>query len=230
MKPDSGYESYFRRQIELLGKERQKHLQNKKIAIVGCGGLGSTLTAALGGSGIGTIHFVDFDMVSQHNVHRQFIFELANEGRSKAKLAAEWIKNRNPYVETEAFECDFNSFVSDARNGYDLILDATDSLSSRKDINRWAKEQNIPWIYGSVEEFNGQVCFFDRADFGVFAVSDHTPGGMTAAMVMQIASFQAGLALRYLAGLSVKKDTLFYFYYNSEGEPVMQKFMMPAHS
>jgi adenylyltransferase/sulfurtransferase len=86
---------------------------------------------------------------------------------------------------------------------------------------------NTPWIYASVEEFNGQVCFFDKANFQVFNITDHKPGGIAAPIVMHIGSLQANLALRYLAGLSVVKDKLYYLYFNDEGELITQKFGMP---
>ncbi|HHD83796.1 MAG TPA: thiamine biosynthesis protein ThiF, partial [Campylobacteraceae bacterium] len=51
-------EAYFHRQIQLWGEETQKSLQKREIAIIGCGGLGSSLGIALGSTGIGTIHLV----------------------------------------------------------------------------------------------------------------------------------------------------------------------------
>jgi hypothetical protein len=45
---------------------------------------------------------------------------------------------------------------------------------------------------------------------------------------MHIASLQANLALRYLVGLHVKKDFLYYLYFNDEGELITQKFGMPV--
>ncbi|MCD6432652.1 MAG: ThiF family adenylyltransferase, partial [Sulfurimonas sp.] len=55
--------NYFQRQIQLWGEEKQALLQTKRIAIIGSGGLGSSLAFALGSSGIGEIHMVDFDKV-----------------------------------------------------------------------------------------------------------------------------------------------------------------------
>jgi len=224
------FDLYFRRQIELWGAQTQEGLRKKRIVIVGCGGLGSTLAMALGSSGIGEIHLVDFDEVSLHNIHRQIVFTLADEGRNKAVATAELLVRKNPFLKVEVFESDFDTFAAAAEKEYDLILDATDNLPVRERIDAWAKRRGIPWIYASVEEFNGQVCFFDRAGFGVFAVSDHTPGGIAAPIVMQVGAFQANLALRYLAGLPVKKDWLYYLYYDAEGEPVMQKFRIPTGS
>ena len=219
-------EAYFNRQIQLWGETTQRSLQHKKIAIIGAGGLGCTLAMALGTSGIGEIHMVDFDTVSNHNIHRQIAFTLEDEGKNKAKAVVDLIKSKNPFVKTLAFAMPFDDF-KEMGNTYDLILDATDNLPVRSEIDKYAKENKIPWIYASVEEFNGQVCFFDEANFQVFNISDHKPGGIAAPIVMHIGSLQANLALRYLVGLPVLKDKLYYLYFNDEGELITQKFGMP---
>jgi len=219
---------YFHRQVQLWGEETQVSLQSKKIAIVGCGGLGSSLSYALGASGIGEIHVIDFDEVSLHNIHRQIAFVLGDEGKNKALINAQTIQARSPYVKVIAHECDFDAF-SAKRIEVDLILDATDNLPTRSKINEYAKAVNTPWVYGSVEAFNGQVCFFKEASFDdVFKITNKTPAGIAAPMVMHIASLQANLALRHLAGISVKKDQLYYIYFNNEGELVTQKFKLPT--
>ena len=219
-------DAYFTRQIQLWGEATQRSLQSKKIAIIGSGGLGCTLAMALGTSGIGEIHMVDFDTVSNHNIHRQIAFTLEDEGKNKAKAVVALIQSKNPFVKAVAFDMDFEDF-QEMGNSYDLILDATDNLPVREKIDKYAKETSTPWIYASVEEFNGQACFFDKANFQVFNISDHKPGGIAAPIVMHIGSLQANLALRYLAGLSVVKDKLYYLYFNDEGELITQKFGMP---
>ena len=219
-------EEYFNRQIQLWGESTQKSLQHKKIAIIGSGGLGSTLAMALGTSGIGEVHMVDFDTVSNHNIHRQIAFTLEDEGKNKAKATCKLIEAKNPFVKAVAFDMAFDDF-KEMGNRYDLVLDATDNLPVRAQIDKYAKETKTPWIYASVEEFNGQVCFFEESNFQVFNVSDHKPGGITAPIVMHIGALQANLALRYLAGLSVVKDKLYYLYFNEDGELITQKFGMP---
>ena len=217
---------YFKRQIELWGSNVQQSLEKKKIAIIGSGGLGCTLAMALGTSGIGEIHMVDFDRVSLHNIHRQIAFTLDDESLNKAKVVCKLIESKNPFVKVVAFDMDFDDFMQ-MGNTYDLILDATDNLPVRGEIDKYAKATKTPWIYASVEEFNGQVCFFDEANFQVFNISDHKPGGIAAPIVMHIGSLQANLALRYLTGLPVLKDKLCYLYFNDEGELITQKFAMP---
>jgi len=218
---------YFHRQVQLWGEETQKSLQSKRIAVIGSGGLGTSLAFALGASGIGEIHMIDFDTVSLHNIHRQIAFKMGDEGKFKADVTAQLIEQRCPYVKAYSHVCRFGEF-SEKNIEVDLIIDATDNLPSRGEINTYAKSKGLPWVYGSVEAFNGQVCFFEEASFNeLFKITQKTPEGIAAPIVMHIASLQANLALRYLAGLSVKKDKLYYLFFNDEGELVTQKFALP---
>jgi len=217
-------EHYFARQIKLWGMTTQQSLQEKKIAIIGAGGLGSSLAFALGSSGIGEIHIVDFDVVSIHNIHRQIAFTTADEGKNKAAVNADLIMRRCPYTKAVFHALTFEEW-SKEEIAVDLIIDATDNLPTRAEIDAYAKKVATPWIYGSVEAFNGQVCFFDKASFrDFFKVTDRTPAGIAAPIVMHIASLQANLALRYLAGLKVRKDFVYYLFFNEEGELITQKF------
>ena len=219
--------SYFHRQVQLWGEDTQALLQGKKIAIIGSGGLGSSLSFALGASGIGEIHMVDFDEVSTHNIHRQIAFKLGDEGKNKAVINAEIIEQRCPFVKAIAHECNFTEFA-EKNIDVDLIIDATDNLPTRAEIDAYAKSKNLPWVYGSVEAFHGQVCFFQDSSFeDAFKVTLQTPAGIAAPVVMHIASLQANLALRYLAGLNVKKDYLYYLFFNDDGELITQKFGLP---
>ena len=221
------FNNYFNRQIQLWGEETQQSLQDKKIAIIGCGGLGCSLGIALGASGIGQIDLVDFDVVGVHNIHRQIGFKIGDEGRLKCEVLKELIESRCSYVTVNSFETDFETFSS-TDDYYDLILDATDNLPVRAKINQFSKDKSIPWIYGSVEAFHGQVCFFKDANFeSVFNISDRKPAGIAAPIVINIASLQANMALRYLAGFPVKKDFLYYCFFNDEGIFETQKFGLP---
>jgi len=220
-------QNYFHRQIQLWGEQTQRSLQSKSVAIVGSGGLGSSLGFALGSSGIGKIHMIDFDDVSLHNIHRQIAFKTGDVGKNKALLNARLIEERCPFVKAIAHDCKFEEWCA-KEIPVDLIIDATDNLPTRGAINRHAKAKNLPWVYGSVEAFHGQVCFFEESSFeDAFKITDKTPAGIAAPIVMHIASLQANLALRYLAGLSVKKDFLYYLFFNDEGELVTQKFNLP---
>jgi adenylyltransferase/sulfurtransferase len=222
------FDNYFLRQIDLWGIDIQKSLEDKRVAIIGAGGLGSSLGYALGSSGIGYIDIVDFDTIALHNIHRQIAYTTDDIGKSKATILADRLKQRNPFVEVRAFVMDFEEFISLDLDRYDLILDATDNIESRLKIDKFAKENNLVWIYGSVEEFMGQVCLFENSSFTAFNSTTHiAPKGITAPMVMNVASLQAIFALRFLANLAIKRDVLHYIYMSGEGELITQKFNMP---
>ncbi|OHE16320.1 MAG: thiamine biosynthesis protein ThiF [Sulfurimonas sp. RIFOXYD12_FULL_36_11] len=220
--------NYFRRQVQLWGEDTQNLLQSKKIVIIGAGGLGSSLAFALGSSGIGEIHMVDFDEVSTHNIHRQIAFKIGDEGKNKAVINAQIIEQRCPFVKATPHAYDFDEWCK-KEISVNLIIDATDNLPTRAKIDDYCKNKNLPWIYGSVEAFHGQVCFFENSSFrDAFKITSQTPEGIAAPIVMHIASLQANLALRYLAGLSVKKDWLYYLFFSNEGELITQKFGIPS--
>lgn len=217
---------YFKRQIELWGEDTQNSLIDKKVAIIGCGGLGSSVAIALGASGIGKFFLIDFDKVAIHNLHRQIAFKIEDEGKYKAEVLANFLKDRCPYVQAVPFTKSFDEFKKEDIE-YDLIIDCTDNLNTRVEIDEFSKKINLPWIYGSVEEFNGQVCFFEKSSFKAFKITDKRPAGIAAPIVMMIASFEANMAIRYLTGLNVDKDMLYYLYFNEEGEFIVQNFKMP---
>ncbi|WP_428025590.1 HesA/MoeB/ThiF family protein [Arcobacter sp.] len=223
------FNEYFNRQIKLWGQETQDSLQGKRVAIIGSGGLGCTLGIALGASGIGEFTLVDFDTVGVHNIHRQIGFRVGDDGKYKCEVLKELIEARCPYTKVTAYKESFQEF---AKRGltFDLIIDATDNLPTRADLNKYCIEKNQPWIYGTVEEFHGQVCFFEKASYeAVFIVNDRKPNGIACPIVMHVGSLQANLAIRYLAGLPVKKDVLYYLSFDEEGVINYKNFKLPTN-
>ena len=222
------FNEYFNRQIKLWGQETQDSLQGKKVAIIGSGGLGCTLAIALGASGIGEFAFIDFDTVGVHNIHRQIGFKVGDDGKYKANVLKELVESRCPFTKVTAYTEGFDEFAARGLE-FDLIIDATDNLPTRASINEYCMKNNQAWIYGSVEEFHGQVKKKKKASYeAVFQINDRKPNGIACPIVMHIGSLQANLALRYLAGLSVKKDILYYLSFDSEGVLNTKKFNLPV--
>ena len=220
---------YFNRQIKLWGEETQDSLANKKVAIIGSGGLGCSLGIALGATGIGEFAFVDFDEVGVHNIHRQIGFKTGDDGKYKCEVLKELVESRCPYTKVTAYKESFQEFAKRDLE-FDLVIDATDNLPVRAAINTYCIERKQPWIYGSVEEFHGQVCFFEKASYeAVFVVNDRKPNGIVCPIVMHLASLQANLAIRHLAGLPVKKDILYYLSFDEDGVLNNQKFNLPTN-
>ncbi len=220
---------FFNRQIKLWGEETQDSLQNKKVAIIGSGGLGCSLAIALGATGIGEFALVDFDVVGVHNIHRQVAFKTEDDGKFKSDVLKELVESRCPFTKATAYIESFEEFAKRDLK-FDIVIDATDNLPTRAAINSYCIKNKQPWIYGSVEEFHGQVCFFDKASYEtVFQITDRKPNGIACPIVMHIAAFQANLALRHLVGLPVKKDILYYLSFDEDGVLDTKKFNLPIN-
>jgi adenylyltransferase/sulfurtransferase len=218
--------NYFKRQIELWGKEKQILLANKKVAIIGSGGLGSAIAIALGSVGIGQLYLIDFDEVAIHNIHRQIAFKTEDVGKEKAEVLANYVQSRSEHTKIDFFVESFEQWQN-KKMQIDLIIDGTDNLRTRAKIDKFAKEFQIPWIYGSVEAFHGQACLFKNSSFTTFQTDGFKPKGVSAPMVMNIASFQANLGLKYLIGDKVETDILYYLSFDNDGMFKIKSFKMP---
>ncbi len=217
---------YFDRQIKLIGSAAQSALRDKSVLIVGCGGLGSAIAYALGSLGLKQIYLLDDDTVCLSNIHRQIAFNLKDIGKKKVKVVKKRIEAREGGVRVKALFKRVQD-LSSTDLAVDLILDATDNNQARLAIEAFARGLGAPWIYAAVERFEGRVAFFDKASFSAFSAQDLGASGVGAPMVMEIAAFSANLAFRYLAGLPIKKDVLYYVFYDEAGEKKTQIFNLP---
>ena len=91
----------FKRQITLseIGELGQQKLQDAKVLVVGCGGLGSPIAVYLASSGIGKLHLIDFDTVAITNLHRQVFYSLDDVDHYKSECLANFIQKRAPFTQ-----------------------------------------------------------------------------------------------------------------------------------
>ena len=99
-------EKTFVRQTTLpeIGVVGQEKINKAKIAIIGCGGLGSAAAVYLAASGIGHLHLIDYDKIDLSNLHRQVFYRRDQVGKSKAKILTAYIQEISPYVDVSYAE------------------------------------------------------------------------------------------------------------------------------
>jgi adenylyltransferase/sulfurtransferase len=194
----------FRRQMEVIGKENQKILNEKSVVIAGCGGLGNIIAATVGCMGLKRIYLFDDDNIEIHNLHRQFLFDTKDIGKNKAEVLAKKT-DRCENTQIIAFSEKFSSGIDLQA---DLIFDATDNFDARFQIDRFAKKHNIPWIYASVEEMHGQTGVFKTTSFEIFATKKHEVKGQLPPMVNIIGSIASMLGLKTLIN---QQDEILYY-------------------
>ncbi len=155
---------FFKRQTTLseIGESGQKKLQNAKVLVVGCGGLGSPVAVYLAQSGVGEIHLVDFDTIDVSNLHRQVFYTLNDVGKYKAAVLSEIITQRTPFTKTTfSTKPVQKETVLDLVSQFDIVVDGTDSLPTKYLLNDACVLKNKPLIYGSLYKFDGYVATFN---------------------------------------------------------------------
>lgn len=163
-------EKRYSRQIRLpaIGPAGQDRLGRSRVAVVGCGGLGSVLAHVMVRMGVGRVTVIDGDRPDVSNLHRQILFDEADvaAGKPKALAACEKLRRINALVEVvgkperlEAANAD--RLLAD----HEVILDGTDNLHTRLLLNEWCVAHGVPWVYGAVMHSQGMV-FVVRPDKG----------------------------------------------------------------
>ncbi len=138
----------FTRTRLLIGEEGLLKLKNSKVIVFGAGGVGSFCVEALVRAGIYHIHIVDKDTVSLTNLNRQLIATTKTLGEDKVDSIEARAKEINPNINIIKTKLFYTKDTQDEISffGYDYIIDAIDTISSKILLVENAKKQNIPII------------------------------------------------------------------------------------
>ena len=145
-----------------VGAEGQTKLTNSRVLCLGAGGLGSPVIQYLAAAGIGHLTIVDDDVVEISNLQRQVIHRTSDVGCSKAQSAQRFVNDLDPNISVNAINVRIDE--NNARElfeGHHLIVDGTDNIPTRYIIDETCRNLGIPWVYGSVYRFEGQVSVFN---------------------------------------------------------------------
>ena len=126
-------ERRYERNIPALSDQECRLLRSKRVAVIGCGGIGGYLIELLARIGVGYIRTVDGDVFEESNFNRQLLSEQPLMGRSKAEAAQARVQRINPRIEVEPVSAylDKNN-ASEIVSGCDLVLDALDNIPARR--------------------------------------------------------------------------------------------------
>lgn len=159
---------------EWQGAGAQERLRAARVLVVGAGGLGCPVVAALAGAGVGTLVISDGDEVSLSNLHRQGLYTTADVGRSKAEAAAARAQAINPHVRVQTVPAlethNADALVAEA----DLVIDATDNFETRYLLADACVRAGREWVWGAAAGTAGMLSVFGP-DLGLRDVFP-TPG------------------------------------------------------
>ena len=141
----------FERTHILIGDTGIERLQSSHVFLAGMGGVGSFTAEALARMGVGKLTLVDHDVVSGSNLNRQLVALKSTVGELKAEVMAARIRDIHPDCQLTLIT-DFltpETIPQILGNGYDVVVDAIDSLSSKSALVETAWRMQLP-IFASM--------------------------------------------------------------------------------
>ena len=207
-----------------IGEPGQHKISASRVAIIGCGALGTVIANTLARAGVGFIRIVDRDFIERNNLQRQVLFDEGDiqENLPKAVAAERKLRKINSDITIETIVSDVNftnieRFISDV----DLVLDGTDNFETRFLLNDACVKLKKPWIYGACIGSHGLTmsiipyetaclrCVFEAAPPPELTPTCDT-AGIIAPAAMVIASLECTEALKFLSGNRKDMNTSLY--------------------
>ncbi|MDE0858110.1 MAG: molybdopterin-synthase adenylyltransferase MoeB [Candidatus Poseidoniaceae archaeon] len=197
-----------------VGIEGQQKLSNANVLVVGAGGLGSPVLLYLAAAGVGRIGVIDDDTVALSNLQRQIIHSTERIGQKKVTSAGQRLNELNDEVEVVAYDTRLtpDNALKIMSEGWDLVVDGTDNIPTRYLVDDVCSLLNLPWVYGSIYRFEGQVSVFNFKGGPTYrdlfttappagAVPSCSEGGVLGVLPGVIGSLQANEVLKMILDL-----------------------------
>ena len=151
----------YSRQIMLdeIGFVGLEKLRKAKVCVVGVGGIGNPVVTLLTAMGIGKLKIVDRDIIEISNLHRQHLYTEEDIGKVKVEAAKARLEQINSSVQIEALPNSVTKYTAEnIVKGFDIVVDALDSIDARYALNDACIKLNIPLIYAGALGMLGSIC------------------------------------------------------------------------
>ena len=210
----------YNRQIILkqFDFEGQEALKQSSILVLGARGLGCASSQYLATAGVGKLTLIDDDVVELSNLQRQVLHHDADIGKKKVLSAAESLTQLNPHLDVVTVDKRLSdSELKDLIAQHTLVLDASDNVETRNQLNKLCFELRTPLVSGAAIRMEGQVSVFTYQDpaqpcyqclsalFGNAALSC-VEAGVMAPVVGIIGAVQAMEAIKVIADYGTPKQ------------------------
>lgn len=130
--------------------EAQSRLKRSRVTVVGLGGTGSAVAAALVAAGVGDVHCVDFDRVEPGNLTRQLLYTEDDIGTPKLTTAVRRLRQLNSHVTVtgEETRVDSSETMTRLMRDRDLLVLCADQPQEaiRAWTNTAALRTGTPWL------------------------------------------------------------------------------------
>ena len=209
----------YSRQETLIGEKAQKLLQKSLVTIIGCGGTGSAAAEYLARAGV-NLRLIDRDIVELSNLQRQ-LYNEEDVGKPKSLQLKARLESVNGDVKIEAINDDLNQnnidrYLKDSS----LILDGTDTMTTRFLVNDWCLKNYVPFTYAASVRSEGLFtlmvpketaclqCFVPVKSSGKLDTCE--TAGIIGPVAGVIGMISATEAINFLSGRTVIKNSLLH--------------------
>ncbi|MHA2283866.1 MAG: ThiF family adenylyltransferase [Promethearchaeota archaeon] len=142
---------------QLIDGWDQEVISKGCIMIVGIGALGCEIAKDFTLMGIGKLILIDLDTIETSNLSRQMLFRPGDEGRPKAEVAAERLKEMNPYISIDFYFKKLQKLPMSVYEESDVVVAALDNFNARLDLNKICLRMKKPLVEGGTIGFEGHV-------------------------------------------------------------------------
>lgn len=139
---------FLERSRQLLGDEKISSFADKKVVVIGIGGVGGTALESLARSGFKKFTIIDSDSVDVSNLNRQVLFTAKNVGESKVDAAEKHLHEISPEFEVKKIQAKIgDTKLEDLLDEKpDFIVDAIDFVEGKLHIYEYCLKNDIPFV------------------------------------------------------------------------------------
>ena len=145
----SDWDDRFSRTALILGEDTLQKLKNKRVLVIGVGGVGGHAAENIARCGIGHLTLVDGDTIDISNCNRQIIATGTMVGQPKAEVLAARFRDINPdgnFAILPQFLKTPEDIAGLLQQDFDFAVDAIDDVPAKVELIRQLKKRNIPFI------------------------------------------------------------------------------------
>ncbi len=210
----------YSKNIGTLTKAGQQELNEKKVLVIGSGGLGGVVLEGLARMGVKTIGVCDFDVFDETNLNRQLLATEDALGKLKTSIATKRIKSIDKTISVNSYSEAFpNGAIDNDIDNYDIIIDCLDSLQTRLLLEKYCIDKNKLVIHGAIGGYYGTIGVISNENRLIEKFTKNMDNdtestdkimGNPYSIVAVIGALQVHLAINVLLGREYLKKGFYY--------------------
>ncbi len=130
----------------LIGNENIDKLRNRKVLVIGVGGVGGYAVEILARSGVGSLVLVDPDIVEETNINRQLVALTSTIGQYKVDVLKNRIEDMGLGTSVTVIKEFMTASNIEKYLEVDFVIDACDTLPTKLSIIENCIKKKIPFI------------------------------------------------------------------------------------